>query len=154
MRPQLWQQIRRFSLNGVAVTLLDFILLNILVAIGIGVLLANIVSVTIAVLVSYQINKKWVFGSEASTQTFISFVGVTLIGSYLIQTIILFGFHQLGQGVGILGAGVVNYFGFAVTAEFMLLNISKAVATVGTAAWNFVLYKKVVFRAKDSITTS
>lgn len=138
-------QLRRFLVNGVFVTLLDFIILNILAAAGVWFLLANIISTSIAVIVSYRINKKWVFQSDSQMHTFIMFVAVTLFGAYILQGSILYLFHEYGIGVGSAAQSAFSAVGIDISREFLLLNISKVVATFATAVWNFVLYKKVVF---------
>lgn len=143
----LVSQLKRFAANGVLVTALDFAILNLLSALGVWVLFANIISTSIAMLTSYTINKQWVFRGHTSRYTLVLFLAVTLSGVYVLQGIVILAMYEFGASVGVIVRDVLSMFGInSFSEDFLLLNIAKLSATAVSTIWNFLLYKYLVFK--------
>ncbi len=132
----------RFGLVGGVNTATDFGILFILVkALGVPVFAANIVSTSVAIGVSYLLNKKAVFGSndQANKRQITLFIIVTLTGLWIIQTIIIALVSQLFYVS--LHTDAHNIF---------VLFVSKVLATAATLVWNYIWYSRVVFKKEQS----
>lgn len=124
----------RFGLVGVINTAIDFGILFGLVAFGVDKLVANFVSTSVAFTFSFFVNKSYTFKDESKTtkSQIVLFLTITLAGLWVIQPLIIALLYPLFE------AGGLN-------RESSLL-ISKLIATVATMLWNYVLYKKFVFK--------
>lgn len=151
---KLWsRQIIRFAVVGCFNTVLDFTILNILVGIiRLPMLLSNTVSVTVCISVSYLLNHYIVFrqSQKPSLQNYAKFFAITGISVILVQNTVLYIIdHSFtmkpGQGLTVLG-----HFVLGKTIE---LNAAKVAAVLFGMAWNFLLYKYVVFKTKDSTSS-
>lgn len=130
----------RFVLVGTINTIIDFGILSILsIWFGIALLVANVISTSCALSVSYLLNKKAVFGDRAahSSQQVVLFIVVTLSGLWILQTgvIVLVGWVLSG----LLGQ----------VQPVVLLFAGKVVATVASLTWNYIWYSRVVFRKEQ-----
>lgn len=127
----------RFGLVGLVNTVVDFGVLSVLsLLVGVPVFMANIISTSCALVVSFLLNKKAVFGnrSEVSSRQIISFLLVTLSGLWVLQTLVMM---------------VVWWVIYSVIGEFQLalsLIVGKVIATAVTLVWNYLWYSRVVFR--------
>lgn len=145
-RTLLSMQKVRFLIAGSLNTALDFLLLNVMaLAGGLPVLLANGVSVTVGITVSYALNHYFVFRypSRISLKKFAQFFLVTGFSSLILQSLIIWGFEVFfdttyGNSLLFLGTTGENH--------FLAINIAKAVAVLVGLIWNFCMYKFVVFR--------
>ena len=127
----------RFALVGGVNTAVDFGILSILtIVLGAPIFIANVVSTSFALAVSYLLNKKAVFGDEGAnnTQQILLFLVVTLSGLWLIQSAIIF----------VVGLALVSVFGDI--EPIVLLFVGKLFATVASLVWNYLWYSKVVFK--------
>lgn len=124
----------RFAMIGGINTAIDFVILFILVGLGIPTLIANILSTSNALTFSFFANKKFTFKAtnKITRNQILQFLGITLTGLWVIQPIIIFGVKV------VTGSLVVN--------SFVILFIGKLLATVVTLIWNYLLYKKFVFK--------
>ena len=143
------RQLVAFGATGVLNTAADFVILNICIfALGLAVVPANIISVSITLCFSFILNNRWVFkGHRASRLYRIStFLVITLIGLYGFQTLIIHFFTTEllwpAQAVGRICAAL----GLNLSNEFIAANTAKLLATAFTMVWNFVMYKKFVFK--------
>jgi putative flippase GtrA len=125
----------RFGLVGAANTTIDFGILFGLVFLGIDKLVANFISTGIAFIFSFFVNKSFTFkqSGKASKKQFGLFLVITLTGLWVIQPVII----SLTNPV-LTGAGL--------NASLSLLT-GKLLATVATLIWNYILYKRFVFKA-------
>lgn len=131
----------RFLVVGGANTAIDFTILFSLVSIGLPVIISNIISTSIALVFSFFANKKFTFKNKDSEKTkiqFIYFLIITLFGLWLIQPIVI----ELSRSI--LEIVFKNSY-------ILVLFIGKITATCITLVWNYLLYRKYVFRdyAKD-----
>lgn len=129
-----------FSIIGGINTTLDFVILFVLTAFGIKIFIANIFSTGITFTISFLMNKKITFKSVSNNKKelireMILFIIVTLFGLWAIQNII----------ISIAMPIFENLF----KNKQISLLLSKLIATIFSLIWNFILYKKVVFKNKS-----
>ncbi|USN96815.1 MAG: GtrA family protein [Candidatus Nomurabacteria bacterium] len=126
----------RFALVGVANTAVDFgVLFGLTIFLHVPVLAANIVSTSVAMAVSYLLNKRAVFRDTDihNRQQVMLFVVVTLTSLWVLQGFVL-------SAVTALLWVATN-----VNPEMTLL-IAKLTATAVSLMWNYTLYSRVVFK--------
>ena len=132
-------KIVRFGVIGGINTLLDFGLLFVFnKLLGIDVIVANIMSTTIAFLFSFTMNKKYTFKTSGTDvkREFILFVVVTLFGLWVLQSLVIWGVTPLLTGFGLHDNAV--------------LLVAKLFATGVSLVWNYILYDRVVFKNKTT----
>lgn len=138
-RASRYGRLARFGTIGVFNTALDFALLFLFVyALGLGTYLANVASTGICLVVSFLLNRRWTFRAEdGGWRQFALFLVVTLFGLWVVQTVLIWGVSALAAP---LASGP------------LVLLAAKAVATVGSLTWNYLLYSTVVFRVSAEHT--
>ncbi|MBS7346769.1 MAG: GtrA family protein [Candidatus Sacchiramonaceae bacterium] len=129
----------KFAIIGGFNTLLDFIILFGLTAIGFNSIIANIFSTGITFVSSFILNKQVTFKSQKRTKRelireMILFTIVTLFGLWVIQSVVIY-----------LASGLLGNF---ISQENIVLFLAKVIATGFSLIWNFVLYKRIVFTNK------
>jgi putative flippase GtrA len=127
----------RFGIVGVANTALDFIVLFLLVGLGFDKIPANYISTSIAFIFSFFVNKSFTFKSKGGNipKQFLVFLGITMVGLWIIQPLIILGVGALLAGTG--------------WSEGVILFAAKIVATVGSMIWNYLLYSRLVFKKTE-----
>mgnify|MGYP000924794888 CR=1 FL=1 len=136
-----------FALIGALNTLLDFAILFILKSIGLSLILANIYSTTITFIISFFLNKKITFKSETKNRReivreVILFTIVTLFGLWVIQNIII----SIAKPIIIHYFGGINILFVNISQDNFAILTSKIIGTIFSLIWNFILYKKVIFK--------
>ena len=129
-----------FSIIGGINTTLDFVILFVLTAFGIKIFIANIFSTGITFTISFLMNKKITFKSVSNNKKelireMLLFIIVTLFGLWVIQNIII--------------SIAIPIFENLFKNKQISLLLSKLIATIFSLIWNFILYKKVVFKNKS-----
>lgn len=125
----------RFGLVGAFNTGVDFGVLFILARLmGVPTLVANVVSTTCALIVSYTLNKKAVFRNTDTRnhRQVLLFVVVTLAGLWGVQSIVITASTAMLHGL--------------ITNSGLLLLVTKGIATLFSLVWNYLWYSRVVFR--------
>jgi putative flippase GtrA len=142
-------RVGKFGIVGVLNTLIDFILYNLLSSkIGLTLVQSNIISTTVAMMFSFMANKNLVFkktNGSVAVQAAV-FFATTAFGLYVLQsgTIILLTDIWLWPVHTLVGlAHLLTVTGHD---EFIIKNGAKAAATLVSLTWNYIMYKKVVFR--------
>lgn len=126
----------RFAVIGGFNTILDFIILFGLTAVGVSSVVANIFSTGVTFILSFILNKKVTFKSGNRTKS-------ELIREMILFTIVtLFGLWVIQSGVIYFVSGLLHSFSLN---DSIVLFLAKIIATGFSLVWNFVLYKKVVF---------
>jgi putative flippase GtrA len=147
---RLRRQVAAFSLVGIANTLLDFTVLNLLmILIGLPLLAANLIATTVAMCFSYVCSRYWVFnGAGTSTKRSLPmFIATTLTGLYVIQSLIIILLTEVATFPGQWAVAVAGWIGLSgLASSFIIANTNKLIATVASAVWNFILYRRFVFR--------
>ncbi|HEU5187796.1 MAG TPA: GtrA family protein, partial [Candidatus Saccharimonadales bacterium] len=135
---------------GVINTGIDFLLLNLLVTfMALPLYSANLISAFTAMCISFVLNKTFVFHEkgQASARGFFTFIGVTLLSIWGVQTVVIFILTQQFPQPLFTIADVVQQNGLAgsFSLEFIRNNLAKFVATLASLVWNYVFYKYIVF---------
>lgn len=124
----------RFAAVGAINTSVDFIVFFTLAnLLPIPTIVANILSTTTALAVSYLLNKKAVFGNTDANNVrqVVLFVVVTLAGLWVLQGIAITLLAPLLQPV---------------VGKNGSLLLAKLIATLFSLTWNYIWYSRVVFR--------
>lgn len=125
----------RFGLVGALNTLVDFcIFLTLAELAHVETFVANIISTTCAVAISYLLNKKTVFkDTDPSNKRQVAlFIIVTLSGLWILQNVIIF----------IVSSGLSYTLG---SSNVITLLVAKLIATVASLVWNYLWYSRVIF---------
>lgn len=122
----------RFGVVGLLNTLADIGILNFLVwVVGTPLIFANLIATTVAMILSFFLNKNTVFHNhEKSRRQIVLFVFVTAIGLWVIQTAALVGMYAVLEAL----------------PEEVRLNIAKVAGIACSMTWNYIWYSRVVFR--------
>lgn len=157
----LLKQIGKFASVGVLNTLLDLGVLNFLILVvgftttltilGFDIVIANLISVSIAIVNSYFLNRYWTFGAKPKinvVEQFGVFVALSIVGM-IINTIV---FSLLFKNWTVLGEFVFSIVELLsldgiFSHDFTLLNFAKIMGTVVALSWNFISYKKWAFKS-------
>lgn len=126
----------RFAVIGGINTLLDFSILLLLSRVfGVPVVVANIISTSVAFVFSFIMNKKYTFKTSGSNvrRELILFIAVTLFGLWVLQNVVIW---------------LVIPLLVAFSPQIQLLG-AKLVATVVSLVWNYLMYDRVVFTHKE-----
>ena len=126
-----------FCSIGVLNTVVDISFYLLLRSSGTTVLFANIISTSVALLISYFLNRKYTFKSTTNPRSnIVPFLIVTLVGLWVLQPVVIyFSLNLLKQ--------------LSIQSSAQLDLVAKLIATAFTLVWNYVLYKKVVFSKAD-----
>lgn len=148
---KLWERkVVRFLVIGCFNTAFDIsLLLSILKILDWSPLIANSLSVSIAVTVSYFLNHRIVF-RETSGYTFkkyLHFFLVTGLGVILIQDVVIY--LVIDKFWVISQAKTWRLLGHATSLRTLELLGAKLSGVVIGLAWNYLLYKYLVFRNHD-----
>jgi len=146
MNSTIIKQISKFVIVGVINTGIDFAVLNALlfstkIYSGRWLILFNSISFSAAVINSYFLNKYWTFKSQnvedSKAKQFSQFLIISIIG-ISINDAIVYGLATFTSPL------------FGLSAQ-MWTNVAKLFATAASMVWNFIGYKFIVFKKKDSI---
>lgn len=138
----------KFGIIGILNTALDFSIFNILTGmLNFGIIQGNIISTTASMLFSFSANKKLVFksGNNPLVKQAIIFFAVTAFGLYVLQLGTITLLTQVWLAPVSLGLAIAHFLGIAGHDQFLAKNGAKAVASVVSLVWNYIMYKKVVF---------
>jgi putative flippase GtrA len=156
MKKGIWSHIgTRFIAVGIINTVIDFGILNLLVfAFGLSNLVANTISVTTAMAISYMLNYHIVFRQKSANhiKKALLFLAVTAFGLWVLQngTIYIF-VHWLTWPASVINS-LVDFVGLDnLSKDFVLLNTAKVIGTVVSMLWNFFMYKKYVFTNSSGV---
>lgn len=149
----------KFGVVGVSNTLIDFtIFTTVKVVLGIpleNVYLIKYFSGSIAMINSFYWNRRWVFKSRARLdQSAVKFLTTTLVSVYLIQPTLvrIFTATDFGQSFGYFWYYLASYMHIIqlapdkLTTDFVISTAAFGVGVVGSAIWNFTLYKLWAFK--------
>ena len=124
----------RFALVGGTNTAIDFGILFTLKLLGLPEMPSNFISTSVALVFSFFANKKFTF-KDNSTQDkaqFIKFLVITLFGLWVIQPVILLAVKSALHPLSL--------------NSYIVLFVGKLLATCVTLVWNYLLYRKFVYK--------
>lgn len=127
----------RFAIIGGLNTAIDFVVLFVLVALGLPTIASNILSTSTALVFSFFANKTFTFkdGNKSTKKQFGVFLVITLFGLWILQPIVIEGTRLI----------IDSWF----SNSYIVLFIGKILATCVTLVWNYVMYKKFVFKKES-----
>jgi len=153
------KQAGKFVIVGGLNTFIDYLILNFLVFFGFTTailifgqkfLIANIISVFVAMINSFILNKQWTFQSKGGNIyiEILKFALITIIGMFVVHQIIFNLFYYNLPSISSLVISVVYFLKLnnIFSDEFVMLNFAKSIAIVISLIWNFVGYKFFVFK--------
>ncbi len=142
----------KFGLVGILNTAIDFILFNVLTnkKIGLRKIPANLISTSVAMLVSFTLNRGFVFNATGGNIYLQSaeFFAVTAFGLYVLQNIVIWLLLEKWEWPVEFVWKVVQlikldkYMGH----EFVRKNAAKAAATLVSLTWNYLMFSFIVFK--------
>jgi putative flippase GtrA len=118
----------RFGVVGIGNTLVDVLGYALLATLGVPVFVANLISTTAGMLLSFTLNRNFTFRAkdgDVRRQALLFFV-VTAFGLWVVQFLVITLVNHLFPGINLL--------------------VPKGVAIVVGLFWNYLLYHYVVFR--------
>lgn len=153
------KQVGKFAIVGVINTLVDVVILNILVYLGFTAvfiifqqefLIANVISVAVAIINSFILNKFWTFqaNGESLYLQIIKFLVITIIGMFVFHQLIFNGIYYGLPWISEFAVSIVHFLRLnsIFSDQFIALNFSKAIAIAASLIWNFIGYKFIVFK--------
>jgi len=135
----------RFMMAGGLNTVVDFASFNLLIFVfGAGFWMANILSTSIAMILSFILNKQAIFkdGTGFKPAQLAAFIAVTATGLWGMQTVAVVGIIHILQPVAHL---MLDHTPYASAVHWLVPNVSKALAIVLSAVWNYLWYDRVIF---------
>ena len=153
-------QVRRFAAVGVVNTLVDYVLFVALTKVfGIPldwVWIAKVASGTVAISISFYLNRTWVFRSgRARWGQAARFIAATFVGVYLIQTSLTQFFVSYRPGLGkalyafLDDIGLADAFPAVFTEPLAIKTVAFVLATSVSMTFNFLAYRFWVFPAES-----
>jgi putative flippase GtrA len=144
-------QVGRFGAVGILNTVLDFVIFNSLSSKrGFSKIKANVCSTTISMIVSFVLQRQIVFGvgtGNPLTQALLFFL-VTGFGLYVLQNMVIYllvgRWKWPNRAVHIVSNAI--HLGKRFSDDFLLKNAAKLLATIVSLIWNYLMYRRAVFR--------
>lgn len=105
------------------------------------------ISVTVAMLVSYALNYRVVFRNNDAKhgKKLVLFIAITMFGLFILQNVVIYVcVHSFTVPANLVSDALVKA-GIDLNQNFILLNTAKVLATVVTMVWNFLMYRRFVF---------
>lgn len=160
--PATWArtlQFRRFAVVGVANTSIDYVLfvgLTRILHLPLDLVwIAKVISGTVAISVSFYLNRTWVFQSAAgSFSQAARFLAATVVAVYGIQTPLTHVFASPYPDIGealyaaFVKTGLPQAFPTVLTEALAIKTAAFAIATSVSMTVNFLLYRFWVFRQR------
>ena len=135
--PALRTQLTRFVITGVLSALVDYGLLVLLMAAGLGYVPAKVLSFVAGTTTAYLINRRWTFVSDGSRRTFAAVMGLYAL-TFVLQVGIFAVLYPWLLSVS-LGAEILPQMNWAQLVGFVVAQ--------GTATTvNFVVQRLVIFK--------
>ena len=144
--------VAKFGLVGILNTAVDFIIFNMLTnkRIGWKKIPANLVSTSVAMLVSFSLNRGFVFnatGGNIYIQSLEFFV-VTAFGLYVLQNLVIYLLLDKWEWPVELAWKVAQLIKLDthLSHDFVRKNAAKGAATLVSLTWNYLMFSWIVFK--------
>lgn len=146
------KRVGKFGLVGIINTVIDFSVFNVLIIYAsFSQIPANLVSTTIAMTFSFFANKTFVFKNKSNDyiRQVVLFLLVTAFGLYVIQNAVIFFLTESWLWPLEFAYSIVSFIKLDVifSQDFVVNNGAKVIATLFSMTWNYIMYKKVVFKS-------
>lgn len=116
------KRVTKFVTSGGTAALVEYATFSLLIFASLRLLLANTISFCVGLLVSYNLNRRWVFRSRGGHKKFGLYAAIAIF-NLLVSNFIIFSVHAAG------------------VSEFVAKIITMAII----AAYNYFLYRKFIF---------
>lgn len=128
----------RFALVGILNTLVDISIYTFLSHLGWAVLIANTISTSCGMLLSFFLNRNFTFNAppEGKRRQVILFLAVTLVSQWIIQPIIIF-----------VTSTVIDQLHLV---QIVAVIIAKCCAILVSLIWNYWWYSRIVFATRNN----
>ncbi len=123
----------RFATVGACTTVLDLVLFNVCLSLGLGTVASHALSTALILPLSF-LGQRRAFRSGIDPFQPLRFAAVTLVGAYGVQILVL---EWAASTLGSASIGPAN--------------LAKLAAMAAGIAWNFVLFRWLVFRHRAGI---
>jgi putative flippase GtrA len=130
----------KFILVGLLNTAIDFGIFNVLLLVfHMQPVVASIISTTVAMLISFLLNRSFVFnrGGHFNGREALQFFAVTIVGLWVVQSLVI---SQVG--------GFVHAMLFT-SQVWASDDIAKVIAIGASTVWNYLWYSRLVFATKE-----
>lgn len=118
----------RFLVSGVSAAVTEYGVFLVLHSLGLHLLIANSVSFCCGLLISFFLNKKWVFSSNGKTHVeFAQYFVLAMTNLVLSNMLIYIGVHWFGWVAWLV----------------------KPMTMIMIAAWNYLIFSKLIFRSRN-----
>jgi putative flippase GtrA len=157
--PSLVKQGAKFGLVGISNTIIDYTLyltLTKLFNVPLDrVFMVKFFSGSVAMINSFYWNRRWVFTSKSGLgRSGLRFLLATLVSIWAIQPGLVFIFSGTDAGLAFSGfwydlartIGLVGLLPNLLTQAFVIKTVAFGMGVVGSAIWNFTLYKVWAFK--------
>lgn len=133
------RQFVRFGSVGLFNTVIDIISYWLLINAGLPIITANMISTSFGLMTSFILNRSYTFKVKRVkvVNQMVKFLSVTLVGLWIIQPIVI---HVVKFNLQPLYISLIP--------DVFIELPPKLLATVISLLWNYILYKKVVFKNK------
>lgn len=138
-----------FTVIGILNTLVDMAVYTFIRLLGGNIIVANVIAVSIAMVMSYMLNSKYTFKAGRFTyKSFAAFVIVTVFGLLVLQTGVIYLLSRVFKSELISFSGIFKNFN-----HIVYIVTPKAAATAVSMVWNFVWYNKIIFKPSSDISS-
>lgn len=144
--------VAKFGLVGILNTFVDFVIFNVLTnkRIGLRKIPANLISTSVAMLVSFTLNRGFVFNATGGNIYMQSaqFFAVTAFGLYVLQNLVIWFLLDVWEWPVEFVWKVVRFVKLdkAMGHEFVRKNAAKGAATLVSLTWNYLMFSFIVFK--------
>jgi putative flippase GtrA len=149
------RQAGKFGLVGLLMTALDFAFFNAFRLASATILVANLSSTTICMVISFLINRRYVFAGEGSSwkRQALLFFPSTAFALYVLQSGAILFLTLLFPFPLDLAEAMARAVGIATPTALLLVraNTAKLAATAVSLAWNYCFYRWVVFAERPQV---
>lgn len=147
------KRVGKFGAVGLINTAIDLVLYNLLSssAVGLSLIGANLISTTAAMIFSFFANQRFVFKPvhQSLGRQALTFFPITAFGLYVLQTGVIKLLTAYWTSPLHLVIIIVHAIGLSAIFkdDFVVKNGAKAAAILVSLTWNYIMYKKVVFKS-------
>jgi putative flippase GtrA len=147
LKQKVTGEVGRFGLVGILNTLLDIVLVNVLTQLaGMDLVLAGIISGTVAMINSFIFNQRFTFKvKKVSPVQTLYFFAITMFGLYVIRPLILQLFTKQWLTPGEFVYSVTSSLSLPFSRSFDINNFALGMAILVVLVYNFLMYRRFVF---------
>lgn len=144
-----YKRVGRFLIAGSINTIVNFTVLNVAFDfLRIDKIVSSIIAVTAAVMVSFLLNRNFVFKDKSeTTKKLINFLLLSAISVLVIQNLIyILAIDLLFKPANPIGRAIKSLIDNDLSVSVVNINLSNAVAVAGVTLWNYNVYRLLVFK--------